>query len=406
MYSYKELSQNFEEIKKSFKLRGVEEKELDEARLLAEELNNLSNKLVELNTKKNSLVKDNLDRNEIRNLKNEIGTLSVQEKELSERVHMALAKLPNIPDDSLTDKEELIKEWGVIKQYSFKPLSHKELAIKNNLFDLSLGADIAGSGYVVYTDFGAKLFRALMQFTIDHNESKGYKQKYIPVVVNQNTLFGTAQLPKFEKDLFKVSDSKYLSPTAETQLVNLYKNKIITASDLPIKVTANSNCFRLEAGAAGVESSGIIRLHQFNKTEIVVFCEPKDSFEWLETMVRDASGILERLNLPYRVIQLPYNDMSFASTKTYDIEVWFPSENRYREISSVSNTLAFQAKRAKIRYKEDIFSKSEKTKFPHILNGSSLAIDRLFAALIENYQCEDGTISIPEELSRYIMCQK
>lgn len=405
MYSYKELNQNFEEIKKALKLRGVE-KELDEARSLGEELNNLNNKLIELNTKKNSLVKDSSNRDEIRNLKNEISSLSEKEKELSEKVHIALSKLPNIPDSSLTDKEELIKEWGTIKKYNFKPLSHKELAIKNNLFDLSLGADIAGSGYVVYTDFGAKLFRALIQFTLDHNQSRGYIQKYLPVIVNQNTLFGTAQLPKFEEDLFKVSDSKYLSPTSETQLVNLYKNKIITASDLPIKMTANSNCFRLEAGAAGVESSGIIRLHQFNKTEIVVLCEPKDSFTWLETMVQDASSILEKLNLPYRVIQLPYKDMSFASTKTYDIEVWFPSENRYREISSASNTLAFQAKRAKIRFKEDIFSKSEKTKFPHILNASSLAIDRLFAALIENYQREDGTISIPEELNNYIMCQK
>ncbi|AEG73839.1 seryl-tRNA synthetase [Mycoplasma haemofelis Ohio2] len=404
MYSYKDLTTRYEEIKERLKLRGIDERELELARNACEELHRIENQIIDLNTKRNSLVKENSPENRelIKNLKAEISELTEKKQILKEKSDLLLFKLPNLPDASLKEHEEEVFSWGTKKEYSFTPLSHSELAKRNRFFDLVSGADISGSGYVVYTGEGARIFRALIRLTLDENASKGYSERYLPVLVNSDCLLGTAQLPKFEEDLFKVSDDKYLSPTSETQLVNLYRNRIVEASELPIRLTANTNCFRREAGSAGVDTAGVIRLHQFNKTEIVVFCKPEESYKWLQVMVKDACSILEKLNLPYRVLQLAQNDISFASAKTYDIEVWLPSESRYREISSVSNTLDFQAKRAKIRYKNKVLDKDEKSKFPHILNGSSLAIDRLFAALIENYQKEDGTVEIPDILRSYI----
>ncbi|GCE63190.1 serine--tRNA ligase [Candidatus Mycoplasma haematohominis] len=401
MYSYKFIKENFDVLKQRLKLRGAEETHLDQTLKSIETLNSLQQEIVDLNTKRNKLIEQDARGNadEIRKVKEQLADLSNKLHSQEQITKDLVDSLPNIPDESLTGQGEIIRSWGV---KTSKPLSHHEIAKKLSLTSFEEGVSISGSGFVVYKDRGAELYRALISFTLDLNKSKGYEERWLPVLLLPSSLYGTAQLPKFEEDLFKTTDGKYLSPTSESQLVNIYRNQILEASKLPIKLTANTTCFRKEAGAAGTEDAGIIRLHQFSKTEIVSFCREQDSFQVLEQMVLDASSILEALNLPYQVVQLAYDDMGFAATKTYDIEVWFPAESRYREISSVSNTLNFQSLRAKIRYKENLLDKSEKAKYPHLLNGSSLAIDRLFAAILENYQQEDGSLSIPEPLWKYL----
>lgn len=401
MYSYKFIKENFDLLKQRLKLRGIEESYLDKVLHSIEALNSLQQETVDLNTQRNKLIEQDAKGNadQIRKIKEQLSELSnklqTQEQETKELVDA----LPNIPDQSLTGKGELIRSWG---EKISKKLSHHEIAKKLSLISFEEATAISGSGFVVYKGKGAELFRALISFTLEFNRSKGYEERWLPVVLLPTSLYGTAQLPKFEEDLFKITDCRYLSPTSESQLVNIYRNQIIEASKLPTKLTANTNCFRKEAGAAGTEDAGIIRLHQFSKTEIVTFCEEQDSFQVLEQMVLDASSILEVLNLPYQILQLSYDDMGFAATKTYDIEVWLPAESRYREISSVSNTLSFQSRRAKIRYKKNLLDKTEKAKYPHLLNGSSLAIDRLFAAILENYQQDDGSLAIPEPLWKYL----
>lgn len=404
MHSPKYIRENIEMFKERLSLRGFDISLLNEFIDLDLKLRNVETKIIELNTLRNELIKKGSleNRNEIKKLKEEISKLEDSKHKVSSSLNNIIWNIPNLPDLSLTDKGEEIKKWGDEKKFFFKPLSHQELAKKHNLFNLESGSIVSGTGYVVYEELGAKLYRALIDFTLDINIKNGYKERWLPVIVNQNTLFGTGQLPKFKEDLFLVSDNKYLSPTSETQLVNLYRDKLLKSDSFPIKMTANTTCFRREAGSAGMETAGIIRLHQFSKTELVVLCKPEDSWNYLEQMVIDASSILEKLNLTYRVLQLAYDDMGFSAAKTYDIEVWFPSESRYREISSVSNTLDFQSRRSNIKYKNDVFDKKESTKYPHALNGSSLAIDRLFAAILDNYQQEDGSIIIPEALHKYM----
>ncbi len=266
------------------------------------------------------------------------------------------------------------------------------------MFDLEVAAKITGTRFNLYKGLGAKLERALINFMLDEHGKKGYEEIFPPFICNENSFIGTGNLPKFEQDLFKIEGTKnYLIPTAEVPLTNIHSEEILSISRFPIKYVAYSACFRSEAGSYGKDVKGLIRQHQFNKIELVKFVDEQSSYEELETLTEDACSILDKLKLPYRVVTLCSGDMSFSSAKTYDIEVWLPSENQYREISSCSNFCSFQARRANIRYKID-----NKTKFAHTLNGSGLAVGRTLIAILENYQNKDGSVEIPEILIPYM----
>lgn len=317
-----------------------------------------------------------------------------------------LLDLPNLPHDSVpVGKDESdnveIKRWGEIPQFSFKAKDHVDLAYEKGM-DFEGAVKITGSRFVLLKRGIARLHRALAQFMLDtHVDKHGYTEVNVPVIVNENSLFGTAQLPKFSEDLFKLEDERdfYLIPTAEVPLTNIVRDEILSEEELPIQLTAHSNCFRSEAGSYGRDTRGMIRQHQFEKVELVHFVAPDDSYEALERLTRHAEYILEALELPYRRVVLCTGDMGFAAAKTYDLEVWLPGQEQYREISSCSNCEDFQARRAKARYRN---SKSGKNELLHTLNGSGLAVGRTLVAVIENYQQEDGTIKVPDVLKPYM----
>ncbi|MFA4966618.1 MAG: serine--tRNA ligase [Candidatus Margulisiibacteriota bacterium] len=313
--------------------------------------------------------------------------------------------IPNIPDQSVPIGSDAgsnveIRKWGEPRKFSFKPRSHDELGEKLGLLNFDQAAKISGSRFVVYHGLGAALERALINFMLEtHTGENGYKEVFAPLLVNPQSMRGTGQLPKFEEDLFKCRDDElYLIPTAEVSVTNLHRDEILNSSDLPISYCCYSPCFRREAGSYGKDVKGIIRQHQFNKVELVKFCAPEKSHEEHEKLTADAEKILQKLNLPYRVVSLCTGDLGFSSAKTYDLEVWFPSEGKYREISSCSNFGDFQARRADIRFKKA----GGKPEFVHTLNGSGLAVGRAFAAILENYQTEDGHIDIPEVLTAFL----
>jgi len=312
--------------------------------------------------------------------------------------------IPNIPHHTvpsgLTESENVvIKTVGVPPTFDFEPLPHETIALNRKLIDFEAGARIAGSRFAVYTGMGAQLERALIHFMLAHHTKRGYDEVMPPVLVNRACLMGTGQLPKFEDDLFKVNDTDfYLSPTAEVQLTNLYANQIIPESSLPICHVAHTPCFRKEAGSYGKDMAGIIRQHQFNKVELVKIVTPDQATDELHAMLSDAESVLDALGLPYRVIQLCGGDLGFSSAITYDIEVWFPSQGKYREISSVSHFSDFQSRRSMIRYRPNLGGDVE---YAHTLNGSGLAVGRTFAAILENFQQSDGAVIIPAVLSAF-----
>ncbi len=317
-----------------------------------------------------------------------------------------LLSLPNVPlgDVPVGADEESNKEmrrWGAPRQFSFTPKNHWELGEDLGLMDFNRAGKIAGSRFVVLAGAGAHLTRALMNFMLDlHVNKHGYREIWPPAIINSDSMRGTGQLPKFSEDSFKLENSDYwLAPTAEVPVTNLHRAEIIEAEDLPISYTAYTPCFRAEAGAAGRDSRGMIRVHQFDKVELVKFTAPEDSAEALERLTADAEEVLQLLNLPYRVMLLSTGDMGFSSAKTYDLEVWLPGPGVYREISSCSCFTDFQARRASIRYRP---KKGAKTEFLHTLNGSGLAIGRTLLAILENYQNEDGTVTVPEALRPYM----
>jgi len=339
--------------------------------------------------------------------------LSTKIKSLEEELAASEAQLseitmtmPNVPHSSVkvgknsADNRE-IRNWGRKPEFKFKPLSHDEIGKKLGILDFDRAAKLSGSRFVVYKGLGAALERALISFMLDlHTKEHGYSEVLTPVLVKPEALRGTGQLPKFEEDLFRCRDDElYLIPTAEVSVTNLYSQEILPAASLPIKHCCFSPCFRREAGSYGKDVKGMIRQHQFNKVELVKFVEPQTSYEELESLTHDAERVLQKLDLPYRVVELCTGDMGFASAKTYDLEVWFPSENAYREISSCSNFESFQARRAGIRYRKE---KDAKPEFVHTLNGSGLAVGRCFAAILENYQTKEGNFDIPEVLRRYL----
>jgi seryl-tRNA synthetase len=325
---------------------------------------------------------------------------------VEEKLHQFAATLPNLPDPSvpigLTDEQNVeVRRVGDTPQFDFGPKAHWDLGPALGILDSERATKITGSRFPLLAGPGARLERALINFMLDiHTKEHGYQEIVPPFMANSKSLFGTSQLPKFEEDLFKLRDTDYyLIPTAEVPVTNIYREEIINGERLPIKFTAYTPCFRSEAGSYGKDVRGIFRQHQFNKVELVKFTRQEDSGAELEALVKDAEEILRRLKLPYRVVLHSTGDMGFAATKSYDLEVWLPGQNAYREISSCSNFEDFQARRANIRYRP---STGEKVKFAHTLNGSGLAIGRTWIAIIENYQQKDGTVVIPEALRPYL----
>jgi seryl-tRNA synthetase len=319
-----------------------------------------------------------------------------------------LTRLPNLPHASVpvghTEKNNVeARRWGTPPKFDFAPKPHWELGEQLGILDMERAAKITGARFAVYWEMGARLERALANFMLDvHTREHGYTEVLPPYIVNEKSMYGTGQLPKFKSDLFRVEDPErelYLIPTAEVPLTNLYRDEVIDAERLPLKVTAYSPCFRSEAGSYGKDVRGIIRQHQFQKVEIVKFAQPEKSYDELESLTRDAENILQKLGLHYRVMALSTGDMGFSSAKTYDLEVWLPGQQLFREISSCSNFEAFQARRANIRYRAPGSKKSE---FVHTLNGSGLAVGRTWLAILENYQQADGSVLVPEALRPYM----
>src|ERR687883_504227 len=346
-------------------------------------------------------------RREVGELKERIAGLDRERDEAEARMRELLSTLPNVPHESVpvgpdetANREE--RRWGTPPRFDFEPKDHVDLGTALGILDLERASKITASRFAILNGAGARLSRALINFMLElHTREHGYAETLPPFIVNSNSLFGTAQLPKFEQDLFKLTDERglYLVPTAEVPVTNYYRDEILDAADLPKKWAAYTPCFRSEAGSYGRDVRGLIRQHQFEKVELVKYALPENSYDELDSLTRDAETVLQRLGLHYRVVTLSTGDTGFAQAKTYDIEVWLPSQNTFREISSCSNYEAFQARRAQIRFRRGGGSKPE---FVHTLNGSGLAIGRTWIAVLENYQQSDGSILIPEALRPYM----
>jgi seryl-tRNA synthetase len=346
-------------------------------------------------------------RNAVGQLKERIAELDRAREEAEARMHELLSTLPNIPHESVpVGKEEAdnreVRRWGTTPVFDFEPKDHVDLGTSLGILDLERASKIAASRFAILNGAGARLSRALINLMLElHTREHGYEETLPPFIVNEKALFGTGQLPKFEQDLFKLRDERelYLIPTAEVPVTNYHREEILDASQLPMKWAAYTPCFRSEAGSYGRDTRGVIRQHQFEKVELVKYALPENSYEELEALTRDAETVLQRLGLPYRVMALSTGDMGFGSAKTYDIEVWLPSQNTFREISSCSNYEAFQARRAQIRFRRAGGSRPE---YVHTLNGSGLAIGRTWLAILENFQQPDGSVIIPEVLRPYM----
>ncbi|WRC54406.1 serine--tRNA ligase [Helicobacter pylori] len=340
---------------------------------------------------------------ELENNKIKLNELSKSVSESEQEMDLKLSIIPNLVDEKTplgaSEEDNIeIKKILTPRVFTFKPKEHFELAQQNDWIDFESGVKLAKSRFSVIRGFGAKIYRALIYLMLDFNEKNGFEIIYTPALVNEKMLFGTGQLPKFKEDVFKIeNENLYLIPTAEVTLTNLYNDTIISVENLPIKMTAHTPCFRSEAGSAGKDTRGMIRQHQFDKVELVAITHPKESDAMQECMLESASEILKALELPHRFVQLCSGDLGFSASNTIDIEVWLPGQNCYREISSVSNTRDFQARRAKIRFKEN-----QKNQLAHTLNGSSLAVGRTMVALMENHQQADGSIHIPKALEKYL----
>jgi seryl-tRNA synthetase len=346
-------------------------------------------------------------RKEVNELKERIAELDQQRDQAETRMHDLISKLPNIPHESVpVGKDESanveIRRWGTKPEFDFEPRDHVDLGTALGILDLERATKIAAARFAIMNGAGARLSRALVNFMLDvHTREHDYQETLPPFIVNKSALFGTGQLPKFEEDLFKLRDERdlYLVPTAEVPVTNYHREEILDASQLPRKWVAYTPCFRSEAGSYGRDTRGIIRQHQFEKVELVKYSLPENSYDELESLTRNAETILQKLGLHYRTVALSTGDLGFGSTKTYDIEVWLPSQNAFREISSCSNYEAFQARRAQIRFRRAGGAKPE---FVHTLNGSGLAIGRTWIAVLENYQQADGSVVIPEALRPYM----
>jgi seryl-tRNA synthetase len=347
---------------------------------------------------------------EMRSVSETIKSLDKDLARVENAIHTFLLTLPNLPHDDVPKGKDdtqnrLEKTHGAPPKFDFPVQDHADIGEALGILDLGRAAKLTGARFPLYLGSGARLERALINFMLDiHTREHGYKETIPPFIVNRATMTGTGQLPKFEEDLFKLEGlDYYLIPTSEVPVTNIYAGEILAQADLPFKFTAYTPCFRSEAGSYGRDTKGLIRQHQFNKVEMVKITTPESSFDELESLLANAETILQRLELPYQVLTLCTGDLGFSATKTYDIEVWMPGQDKYREISSCSNCLDFQARRANIRFKRE---NTKKPEFCHTLNGSGLAVGRTFAAILENYQQPDGTVTIPDVLVPYMGGQK
>ncbi|WP_102379204.1 serine--tRNA ligase [Raoultibacter timonensis] len=342
---------------------------------------------------------------QVRAINEKIAALSEKRDEAESALSAMLLATPNMPADSTpvgadeNDNPE-VRRWGTPPEFDFEFKAHWDLGPELGIIDFERAVKLAKSRFILLGGLGARLERALINFMADTHTSRGYKEWWCPAMANAETLTGTGQLPKFEEDLFKTSEGLYLIPTAEVQLTNIHSGEVLDAEQLPLKYCAFTPCFREEAGSAGRDTRGLIRVHQFDKVEMVKYAKPEESYDDLESMVEDAENILQLLGLPYRVISLCTGDIGFSAAKTYDLEVWLPSYNGYKEISSCSNCTDFQARRANIKYRDPENFKG--SRFVHTLNGSGLAVGRTMAAVIENYQQADGSIKVPDVLVPYM----
>ncbi|MDQ0209327.1 serine--tRNA ligase [Alkalicoccobacillus murimartini] len=417
MLDVKQLRKELDVVKKQLATRGGEQEGLNQFEQLDSERRALIVETEELKSRRNQVSQDvakiKREKGDADALITEMKQVSENIKGLDEKLHHVdeqlnkiLYTLPNLPHESVPvgeseeDNEEE-RSWGEAKEFSFEPKPHWDLASNLGIVDFERAAKVTGSRFVFYRGMGARLERALINFMMDlHADEHGYEEVLPPYMVNRDSMLGTGQLPKFEEDAFKIREEDYfLIPTAEVPVTNLYRDEIIEGDKLPLRYAAYSACFRSEAGSAGRDTRGLIRQHQFNKVEMLHFCKPEDSYAELEKMTGHAEKVLKLLDLPYRVLTLCTADMGFTAAKTYDLEVWLPSYGEYREISSCSNVEGFQARRANIRFKREAKGKAEHV---HTLNGSGLAVGRTVAAILENYQQEDGTIKIPEVLQPYM----
>jgi len=411
------LIRNNLELVRNAMLRRKDETNLDSFLSLDEQRRDLLTKVESLKNTKNSvsqqiatLKMQKQDANELilemRRVAEVIKEYDSQVSKIEEELEIMLLKMPNLPDNEVPDGASdeanvVVRSWGNPRKFEFEPKAHWELGEKLGVLDFAAGSKVTGSRFTFCKGLGARLERALINFMLDmHTTEHGYTEVFPPFLVNRKSMIGTGQLPKFEEDAFKISDTDYfLVPTAEVPVTNLYRDSILDVNSLPIKHAAYSACFRAEAGAAGRDTRGLIRNHQFNKVEIVKLVHPDNSSDELETLVNNAEEVLIQLGLPYRVVLVCIGDLGFAAAKKYDIEVWMPSYNRYVEISSCSNFRDFQARRANIKFRP---STTEKAEFLHTLNGSGLAVGRTFAAILENNQDVNGNVVIPEKLVGYM----
>jgi seryl-tRNA synthetase len=414
------VRENFERVRASLEARAFPAAVLDDFAHLDAERRRVIAESDRLNAERNSaareigaLMKEGKKeeaegrRRRAAELKERIGGLDRERDEAERRMQELLSTIPNVQHESVpvgTGEEDNVeaRRWGSRPELDFEPQDHVDLGVSLGILDLERATKIAASRFSILFGAGARLERALIQFMLDvHTEEHGYTETLPPFIVNAGALYGTAQLPKFEQDLFKLTDERglYLSPTAEVPVTNIHRDEILDAAELPKKFVSYTPCFRSEAGSYGRDTRGIIRQHQFNKVELVKLALPEDSYAELEGLTRDAESILRRLGLHHRTVTLSTGDIGFGSAKTYDIEVWLPSQNTFREISSCSNYESFQARRAQIRFRRAPGAKPE---YVHTLNGSGLAVGRTWVAILENYQQADGSVVIPEVLRPYM----
>lgn len=420
MLDLKLIRQKPEWAKEKLAARAIKDEEIDELLALDTRRRQVTVQTEELKAKRNDVSgqiavmkrnKENADDQikAMREVGQKIAALDKELAQLNEKVTYILVRLPNFPADGVPmslnedDSREEYK-WGNIPTFDFEPKHHWDIGEKLGILDFERAAKVAGSRFVYYKGAGARLERAVYNFFLDEHQKEGYEEIIPPYLVNNDSMFGTGQFPKFTDATYTITNDGEpltLIPTAEVPLVNYYRNDIIDAEKLPVNFTALTPAFRSEAGSAGRDTRGLIRMHQFNKVEMVKFCKPEDSWKELQNLIHDAEDLLQKLGLPYHVITLASNDASFTSAKTNDLEVWMPAQDRYREISSCSNCTDFQARRAQIRYRDD----DGKLQFVHTLNGSGLAVGRTVASILENYQQADGSVKIPDVLVPYMQGQ-
>jgi len=416
MITLKNIRENQDLISKKLKTKNFEVNKIEillnkdsdwrEGLVLVEKLKekrNSASKQISIFKKENKPADDLIS--EMKNVSSKIKEIDNKNIELKMEIDDLLLDFPNIPHDSVPvgsdeSSNKIIRTWGEKPKFDYEIKSHIQISEKLNLLDFKAGSKISGSGFPVYIKKGAKLERSLINFMLDMHVENGYDEMFPPFLVNSDSMQTTGQIPKFIDDMYQISkDQLFCIPTAEVPVTNYYRSEQIDESKLPVKFAAYSACFRREAGSYGKDTRGLLRLHQFNKVELVKFVHPDNSYNELESLLEDAEKVLQSLGLHYRVIELCTGDLSFSAAKCYDIEVWSPYENKYLEVSSCSNFESFQANRGSIRFRS---SKTGKMEFVHTLNGSGVATPRLLVALIENYQQKDGTIKIPKALQRYM----